>query len=354
MEEPVRQLVLELTTQAARQLESRVQSLVTNTKSEMNLQIQRQAGATSVLREPKLQKQQMRFKHRSNRIDEAWLKTSIQDVLLNNPDLVGHERQEQSQQSSTVSKGDKEHKEYAEQLNATLERSIGAAATTIGNAINGGMRCITKSSLRRDHSFEDSDSDDDVWMTPKDRQMENRMKEAWRNAYLCSKPDHVSPEANSDHEGKSSRDNRIENKPEVLARSYKDSEGLVSSPQTQLPFTGGAAFDSSVLLVVPPTQTQIFVQNKTHHEHRLSELRRRQCLELEQLQQDAPLPIQYRGRHRETHPPVPPRQSGEHRHQVQRHHKQAHTNRMQRLVNDLQQEVTTRAELAAQRYSSNN
>ncbi|ETM98758.1 hypothetical protein PPTG_19320 [Phytophthora nicotianae INRA-310] len=333
MEEPVRHLVLELTTQAARQLESRVQSLVTNTQSEMNLQIQRQAGATSVL---------------------PWLKTSIQDVLLNNPDLVGHERQEQSQQSSTVSKGDKEHKEYAEQLNATLERSIGAAATTIGNAINGGMRCITKSSLRRDHSFEDSDSDDDVWMTPKDRQMENRMKEAWRNAYLCSKPDHVSPEANSDHEGKSSRDNRIENKPEVLARSYKDSEGLVSSPQTQLPFTGGAAFDSSVLLVVPPTQTQIFVQNKTHHEHRLSELRRRQCLELEQLQQDAPLPIQYRGRHRETHPPVPPRQSGEHRHQVQRHHKQAHTNRMQRLVNDLQQEVTTRAELEAQRYSSNN
>ncbi|ETL47744.1 hypothetical protein L916_02538 [Phytophthora nicotianae] len=66
MEEPVRHLVLELTTQAARQLESRVQSLVTNTQSEMNLQIQRQAGATSVLREPKLQKQQMRFKHRSN------------------------------------------------------------------------------------------------------------------------------------------------------------------------------------------------------------------------------------------------------------------------------------------------
>eukprot|EP00644_Phytophthora_capsici_P019431 jgi/Phyca11/52526/gw1.334.3.1 len=89
---------LKLTTQAARQLESRVQSLVTNTQSEMNLQIQRQADATSVLRE-KLQKQQMRFKHRSSRIDEALLKTSIQDVLLNNPDLVSHERQEQRQQS---------------------------------------------------------------------------------------------------------------------------------------------------------------------------------------------------------------------------------------------------------------
>eukprot|EP00644_Phytophthora_capsici_P016545 jgi/Phyca11/49783/gw1.52.290.1 len=77
---------------------SAVQSLVTNTQSEMNLQIQRQADATSVLRE-KLQKQQMRFKHRSSRIDEALLKTSIQDVLLNNPDLVSHERQEQRQQS---------------------------------------------------------------------------------------------------------------------------------------------------------------------------------------------------------------------------------------------------------------
>ncbi|KAI9983992.1 hypothetical protein PInf_005277 [Phytophthora infestans] len=74
-------------------LESRVQSLVTNTQSEMNLQIQRQADATSVLRE-KLQKQQMRFKHRSIRIDEEWLKTSFQDVLLSNPDLVSPERQE--------------------------------------------------------------------------------------------------------------------------------------------------------------------------------------------------------------------------------------------------------------------
>ncbi|KAF4145779.1 hypothetical protein GN958_ATG05026 [Phytophthora infestans] len=105
MEEPVRYLVLELTTQAARQLESRVHSLVTNTQSELNLQIQRQANATSVLRE-KLQKQQMRFKHRSNRIGEEWLKTFIQDVLLSNPDLVSHERQEQSQQSCTVSGGD--------------------------------------------------------------------------------------------------------------------------------------------------------------------------------------------------------------------------------------------------------
>eukprot|EP00644_Phytophthora_capsici_P015155 jgi/Phyca11/41009/gw1.75.68.1 len=92
---------------AARQLESRVQSLVTNTQSEMNLQIQRQADATSVLRE-KLQKRQMRCKHRSNRIDGALLKTSIQDVLLSNPDLVSHEQQQQSQQSSTVSRGDKE------------------------------------------------------------------------------------------------------------------------------------------------------------------------------------------------------------------------------------------------------
>ncbi|KAF4140220.1 hypothetical protein GN958_ATG10572, partial [Phytophthora infestans] len=174
---------------AARQLESRVQSLVTNTQSEMNLQIQRQADATSVLRE-KLQKQQMRFKHRSIRIDEEWLKTSFQDVLLSNPDL--------SQQSSSVLRGDKEHVEFAEQLNATLERSIGVAATTIGNAINGGMCCITKSSLRRDHSFEDSDSDGDVWVNPKDCQLENWMKEAWRKAYLCSKPDHVSSEANLD------------------------------------------------------------------------------------------------------------------------------------------------------------
>ncbi|KAF4147136.1 hypothetical protein GN958_ATG03563 [Phytophthora infestans] len=96
----------------------------------------------------------MRFKHRSNLIDEAWLKTSIQDVLLSNPDLGSHERQEQSQQSSTVSRGDKEHEEFAELLNATLERSTGVAATTIANAINGGMRCIAKSSLRRDHGFE--------------------------------------------------------------------------------------------------------------------------------------------------------------------------------------------------------
>ncbi|KAG1710099.1 hypothetical protein DVH05_017106 [Phytophthora capsici] len=354
MEEPVRHLVLELTTQAARQLESRVQSLVTNTQSEMNLQIQRQADATSVLRE-KLQKRQMRCKHRSNRIDGALLKTSIQDVLLSNPDLVSHEQQQQSQQSSTVSRGDKEQGEFAEQLNATLERSIGAAATTIGNAINGGMRCITKPSFRRDRSFEDSESDDDDWVSPKDRQMEKRMKEAWRQAYLCSKPDHASSEANLDREGKNARGNRIENKPDVLARNGKSSEGLVPSPQAQLPFAGGAAFNSSVMLMLPPAQTQIFVQNETHYRRHLqpSAVLRRQSHELEQPQQPAPRQIQCRYRHRETHSPAPTRfQPGEHRHQVQRHRKQAHTNEMQRLVNSLQQEVSARAELAARRYSS--
>ncbi|KAG1712258.1 hypothetical protein DVH05_000008 [Phytophthora capsici] len=352
MEEPVRHLVLELTTQAARQLESRVQSLVTNTQSEMNLQIQRQADATSVLRE-KLQKQQMRFKHRSSRIDEALLKTSIQDVLLNNPDLVSHERQEQPEQSSTDSSGDKVHGEFAEQLNATLERSIGAAATTIGNAINGGMRSITKSSLRRD---EDSDSDDDIWMSPKDRQMENRMKEAWRKAYLCSKADHASSEGYLNREGKNTWVNQIDNNSEVQARNGKDSEAHISSPRIQLPFTGGAALNPSVLLVVPPTQTQIFVQKETHYGHHLqpSAILRRQSQRLEQPPQPAPRQIQPRYRHRETHPPVSPRlQSGEYRHQVQHHRKQAHTNQMQRLVNSLQQEVSARAEMAARRYSPN-
>ncbi|KAG1699700.1 hypothetical protein DVH05_012592 [Phytophthora capsici] len=320
----------------------------------MNLQIQRQADATSVVRE-KLQKQQMSCKHRSNRINGALLKTSIQDVLLSNPDLVSHEQQQQSQQSSTVSRGDKEQGEFAEQLNATLKRSIGAAATTIGNAINGGMRCITKPSFRRDRSFEDSESDDDDWVSPKDRQMEKRMKKAWRQAYLCSKPDHASSEANSDREGKSARGNRIENKPDVLARNGESSERLVSSPQAQLPFTGGAAFNSSVLLMLPPAQTQIFVQKETHYgrHHQPSAVLRCQSQGLEQPQQPVPRQIQCRYRHRETYSPAPTRfQPGEHRHQVQHHREQAHTNEMQRLVNSLQQEVSARAELAARRYSS--
>ncbi|KAL3663526.1 hypothetical protein V7S43_011413 [Phytophthora oleae] len=88
IDEPIRRLVLELTTQAARQLESRVQNMVTSTQSELNLQMQRQADATSALRE-KFRKQQMRSKHQCDRVDEARLKTTIQKVLRNSPDLVG-------------------------------------------------------------------------------------------------------------------------------------------------------------------------------------------------------------------------------------------------------------------------
>ncbi|OWZ01604.1 hypothetical protein PHMEG_00026975 [Phytophthora megakarya] len=137
IDEPVRCLVKELTTQAVRQLESRLQNAITITQSELNLQMQRQANATSVLHD-KLRKQQVRSKHQSEQVDPTQLKTSIREVFCSNPDLVGPGQVE------------------------------------LQTPTNGT-------------EYKTSDSDDDVSMNEEDRQLEKRMQDAWRKNYLCGK-----------------------------------------------------------------------------------------------------------------------------------------------------------------------
>ncbi|KAL3663527.1 hypothetical protein V7S43_011414 [Phytophthora oleae] len=140
--------------------------------------------------------------------------------------------------------------------------------------------------------------------------------------------------------------------------------------------------DPGFIRVVPPSQTQILVQQNARYERSdnatlsestdvLSSLsplapRRRQSRENQQLQprasrriqpwehqqhqSPAPRQIQSRERHRQVYFSVPPRLlSREHHHQTQHHPKPARTNEMQRLVEGLQREVAVRADLAARR-----
>ncbi|KAK1944096.1 hypothetical protein P3T76_004008 [Phytophthora citrophthora] len=391
IDEPVRCLVKEITTQEVRQLESRLQNAVTTAQSELNLQMQRQADATSVLRD-KLRKKQVRSKHQSEQVDPTKLKTSIREVLRSNPDLVGpgqieHQTPTNGTEPKTFDQINATIERSVGAAASTIERSVGAAATTIGNAISGGMRGLSRPSSMRNHC-NSSDSDDDVSMDEEDRQLEKRMQDAWRKTYLCGKSGNTDAandrkNAQSDKEGEKSI---IPPPRDVISKQ------LDLFSQTELPiedvttinrnFRYGAGFQSGVLFVVPPTG--VLVRQHTHptlsdqealasvppsplHQmqsqgNELLQLRRVQSRNNEKRNTSVRPQIQSMEHHRKIQSPSPPRprkvqyQSKPARSYPrplngQLQSKPARQIDIQQLVEGLQREVARRAELAARRYS---
>lgn len=80
--EALRALVMEITTDAERRLEARMQRALTNTQSELNLQLQRQADATSALCE-QVRKLSVRSKRQVQQNDESVSKSTITDLVQN-------------------------------------------------------------------------------------------------------------------------------------------------------------------------------------------------------------------------------------------------------------------------------
>ncbi|ETL47634.1 hypothetical protein L916_02635, partial [Phytophthora nicotianae] len=80
LRESIRSLVLDITTNAESFLEGRVQKALSNTQSELNLQVQRQADATTALRE-QIRKLNAQAKRQAQKSDGAALDTTVADLV---------------------------------------------------------------------------------------------------------------------------------------------------------------------------------------------------------------------------------------------------------------------------------
>ncbi|KAG2877549.1 hypothetical protein PC114_g23572 [Phytophthora cactorum] len=189
-EEPLREsaraLVLEIAAITERQLEARMQKAITNTQSELNLEVQRQADATSSLRE-QVRNQGIRINKQSKQArqqGDSELEATIAEMV---------------------------QKEVQERLNAVqqtrkiIDRSIQSAVDAICKTIKDEVREVTAraaqpkpqvSSVNHANATKDDKSDGD----DEDHELERRMQKAWRKTYLVESSSVSQPEASTDQE----------------------------------------------------------------------------------------------------------------------------------------------------------
>ncbi|KAG3048065.1 hypothetical protein PC122_g23939 [Phytophthora cactorum] len=271
-QEPLRKsarpLVLEIAAITERQLEARMQKAITNTQSELNLEVQRQADATSSLRE-QVRKQGIRINKQSKQArqqGDAGLEATIAEMV---------------------------QKEVQECLNAVqetrkiIDRSIQSAVDVICKTIKDEVREVTAkaaqpkpqvSSVIHGNATKDDKSDGD----DEDHELERRMQEAWRKTYLVDSSSVFQPEASTDQEPSKeilqsstcSTDN--ESSGEIIAASPRSSahrevdremetEEKLPTPQevtivlqeSSTPVVGG-------VVLTQPNQAQEHTQQQTH------------------------------------------------------------------------------------------
>ncbi|KAG2879561.1 hypothetical protein PC117_g26737, partial [Phytophthora cactorum] len=183
-EEPLREsaraLVLEIAAITERQLEARMQKAITNTQSELNLEVQRQADATSSLRE-QVRNQGIRINKQSKQArqqGDSELEATIAEMV---------------------------QKEVQERLNAVQREHIQSAVDAICKTIKDEVREVTAraaqpkpqvSSVNHANATKDDKSDGD----DEDHELERRMQKAWRKTYLVESSSVSQPEASTDQE----------------------------------------------------------------------------------------------------------------------------------------------------------
>ncbi|KAF1787959.1 hypothetical protein GQ600_16851 [Phytophthora cactorum] len=191
-----------------RQLEARMQKAITNTQSELNLEVQRQADATSSLREQvrkqgiRINKQNKQARHQGDAELEATIAEMEQKEVQERLNAVQGEQQlpsaEAVPQDATVQVDPEETRKI-------IDRSIQSAVDVICKTIKDEVREVTAraaqpkpqvSSVNHGNATKDDNSDGD----DEDYELERRMQEAWRKTYLVDSSSVSQPEASTDQE----------------------------------------------------------------------------------------------------------------------------------------------------------
>ncbi|GMF20493.1 unnamed protein product [Phytophthora fragariaefolia] len=292
--EYVQQLVHDLTTQVESQLEVRVQRALKPTQAELHLQARRQADATSILRE-QLQRHPQLSNTRERLVDEAAIKILVNEALHREVELAFECKREPQQMQIT----EEDRASFPAQINTTIELTVQAAATTVGDAIQTG--------------------DDEI--SPEDIELDRNICDAWRETYLDTQ---------------SSQDSSNE---QISGRNQdQESQDLETTPSTHLqaPLQQAVAqrcnqtsdlYSNPANLVVVIQQLHI---QSTDHTQRPSSAR-------DALNSSPP-----------PEPPIIPQRQ----HPVRQTRSSNRRVGVRGFVASLQQQVGQRAEAAAHRYSS--
>ncbi|ETP24211.1 hypothetical protein F441_02746 [Phytophthora nicotianae CJ01A1] len=188
LRESIRSLVLDITTNAAHLLECRVQKAHTNTQSELNLQVQRQADATTALRE-QIRKLNVQAKRQARKSDGAALETTVADLVRQEVEERFRGVQINAQRESDANiKFRQEVQTQIRDYQSNSDRSIQAAVGEICKTIRDAVRAATQETeeLKRDGltqqiygSDELNDGGDgDEPAADEDPALEKRMQEA--------------------------------------------------------------------------------------------------------------------------------------------------------------------------------
>ncbi|KAG3135723.1 hypothetical protein PC128_g26011 [Phytophthora cactorum] len=293
-QEPLRKsarpLVLEIAAITERQLEARMQKAITNTQSELNLEVQRQADATSSLRE-QVRKQGIRINKQSKQArqqGDAGLEATIAEMVQKEvQERLKAVQGEQQLSSAKAVPQDAIVQFDPEETRKIIDRSIQSAVDVICKTIKDEVREVTAkaaqpkpqvSSVIHGNATKDDKSDGD----DEDHELERRMQEAWRKTYLVDLSSVSQPEASTDQEPSKeilqsstcSTDN--ESSGEIIAASPRSSahrevdremetEEKLPTPQevtivlqeSSTPVVGG-------VVLTQPNQAQEHTQQQTH------------------------------------------------------------------------------------------
>ncbi|KAG3117616.1 hypothetical protein PI125_g3605 [Phytophthora idaei] len=211
-EEPLREsaraLVLEIAAITERQLEARMLKAITNTQSELNLEVQRQTDATSSLRE-QVRKQGIRINKQSKQArqqGDAELEATIADMVQKEvQERLKAVQGEQQLPSAEAVPQDATVQFDPGETRKIIDRSIQSAVDVNCMTIKDEVREVTAkaaqpkpqvSSVNHGNATKDDKSDGD----DEDHEPERRMQEAWRKTYLVDSSSVSQPEASTDQE----------------------------------------------------------------------------------------------------------------------------------------------------------
>ncbi|GMF37292.1 unnamed protein product [Phytophthora fragariaefolia] len=288
----VQQLVHDLTTQVESQLEVRVQSALKNTQAKLHLQAQRQADATSILRE-QLQRPPQLSNTRERLVDQAAIKTLVNEALHRDMELASECKQEPQQMQT---------------------------ATTIGDAIQTGCCSLERRARQYAEENESEDYSDDE-MSPEDIELDQNICDAWGKTYLHTQ---ASQDSSNEQIGGRNQDQESQDVPttpstplqaplqQAVAQRCDQTSDLYSNP-------------ANLVVVIQPLHIQ-----STDHTQRPSSARH--------TLNSSPTP----------EPPIIPQRQ----HPVRRTRSSNRRVDFRGVVASLQQQVGQRAEAATHRYSS--
>ncbi|KAE9038134.1 hypothetical protein PR002_g6180 [Phytophthora rubi] len=187
-EEPLRESIRALACEITSNAEVRMQKTLTNTQSDLHLQIQRQADATAALRD-QVRKQGVRIRKQCRLHDDVELEVTIAEMVQKEVqqrlNAVQSERAlapvDASEQETTLQVQPDETRNL---IDDSIQSAVEVICKTIKNEVRTMAPNPEQPKTQQSPVNDATDTNEDCGATNDDYQLERRMQEAWRRTYL--------------------------------------------------------------------------------------------------------------------------------------------------------------------------